>query len=138
MRCPPPASCQGGASAYGFGWSLSGLSQIQRGPRNLADDGIVKGVGLLADDAFYLDGEKLVEVASAEPGAREFRTRIESYVRIRAYNWGPSGPEYFVAETRAGLRMVYGMKAETRVTLASGTPKAKGRLNEPAKGRTRE
>src|SRR4051794_4163287 len=51
---------RGGPSAFGVGWALTGFSVIQRGPRNLRDDGVVRGVQLDRDDAFFLDGEKLV------------------------------------------------------------------------------
>lgn len=112
-------SSQGGPSPYGFGWSLSGLSQIQRGPKNVTDDGVVDGVKLLATDAFYLDGGKLVEVESELTGVREFRTRIESYSRVRAYEWSEHGPAYFVVETRAGLTMTYGKTLRTRVGIGA-------------------
>lgn len=113
-------SSRGGISAYGFGWSISGLSQIQRGPRNLADDANVAGVRFAADDALFLDGEKLVEVSSGVAGVREYRTRIDSMVRVRSYDPSATGPGYLVVETRAGLKMTYGATAASRVTLANG------------------
>ena len=73
IRLPPGAggleprlslsyNSRGGPSPFGVGWTFSGYSVIQRGPRNLRDDGMVRGVRLDADDAFFLDGEKLVLV----------------------------------------------------------------------------
>lgn len=114
-------SSRGGVSAFGFGWSVTGLSQIQRGPRNLTDDGKVAGVRFSADDALYLDGEKLVEVPSDQAGVREYRTRTDSMVRVRAYQGDPSGPGYLIVETRAGLKMTYGATAASRVALANGS-----------------
>ncbi len=113
-------SSRGGPSAFGYGWSLSGLSSIQRGPRNLRDDGVVSGIALTADDALYLDGEKLIEVPSQTPNAREFRTRIDSISRVRAYEADALGPGRLVVETRAGLIMAYGSRAESRVALQTG------------------
>ncbi|PVX28408.1 RHS repeat-associated core domain-containing protein [Sphingomonas pokkalii] len=113
-------SSRGGVSAYGFGWSVSGLSQIHRGPRNLTDDGRVAGVRFSADDALTLDGEKLVEVASATAGFKEYRTRIDTFVRVRAYAEGASGSGRIVVETRAGLTMSYGSTPRSRVSLADG------------------
>lgn len=107
---------RGGASPVGMGWAIQGMSSVQRGPRNLPEDGKVTGVSGRDTDALYLDGDKLVEVeAPAGAAFREFRTRIDTYARIRAYDWGPTGPSHLVAETRAGLKMRYGASAATRV-----------------------
>lgn len=37
---------RGGPSAYGFGWAVGGVSSVQRGPRNIPEDGSVRGVYL--------------------------------------------------------------------------------------------
>lgn len=110
-----------GPGPAGFGWSITGLSVIQRGARNLADEGVVRGIRFDERDALLLDGEKLVEIA-ASPGTeyREYRSRVDSLSRIRAYEWSPSGPSRFVVETRAGLRMYYGTTPASRVRTASG------------------
>lgn len=111
---------RGGASALGFGWAIGGLSSVQRGPRNLGEDGIVRGVSLDVDDALYLDGDKLVQVgADPSEGFREFRTRIEKYSRIRAYEWDAAGPKRIVVETRAGLKLMFGSGVVSRVMMQS-------------------
>lgn len=113
-------SSAAGDSPFGYGWSISGLSLIQRGPRNLANDGVVQGITLTDDDALYLDGEQLVEVASSETSVREFRSRIDNLSRVRSYSNGSDGPTYLVVETRAGLKLTYGASANSRVSLATG------------------
>jgi RHS repeat-associated protein len=114
-------STRAGIGAAGMGWSIAGLSVVQRGSRNLSDDGEVRGIRFDEFDALLLDGEKLVEVRrNAVADWREYRSRIDSYARIRAYGWSAQGPERFVVESRAGLRMFYGTSNRDRVTTSSG------------------
>ena len=109
---------RGGASPVGFGWAIAGLSTVQRGPRNLGEDGIVRGVQIDEGDALFLDGEKLVQVDAGQAGGyREFRTRVDNYSRIRAYEWDSAGPKRMTVETRAGLRLYFGSTTASRVIL---------------------
>jgi RHS repeat-associated protein len=114
-------STRGGPGPAGFGWMIGGLTAIQRGPRNLSDDGEVTGVWLKSTDAFYLDGEKLVRVGNdPSTGVQEFRSRVDSYSRIRAYAWTEQGPSRFVIETRAGLKLFYGASDNSQIRLHGG------------------
>ncbi|MBX7134185.1 MAG: hypothetical protein K1X67_16050, partial [Fimbriimonadaceae bacterium] len=107
---------RGGPSAYGFGWAVGGVSSVQRGPRNIPEDGSVRGVYLEQRDALYLDGEKLVQVSVNTDGSREFRTRVDNYSRIRAYDWNDQGPKRIVVNTRAGLKLFFGSSNASRVS----------------------
>lgn len=107
---------RGGSSAYGFGWAVGGISSVQRGPRNIPEDGSVRGVYLEQRDALYLDGEKLVQVSVNTDGSREFRTRVDNYSRIRAYDWNDQGPKRIVVNTRAGLKLFFGSSSASRVS----------------------
>jgi RHS repeat-associated protein len=111
-----------GPSAFGFGWSVGGISSVQRGPRNIPEDGAVRGVYLDHQDALYLDGEKLVQVSVNADGSREFRTRIDNYSRIRAYDWNDQGPQRIVVNTRAGLKLFFGSSSTSRVSQGPSTP----------------
>ncbi|MBO1542139.1 RHS repeat-associated core domain-containing protein [Pseudomonas sp. OA65] len=111
-----------GPSPYGFGWSVGGVSSVQRGPRNMPEDGAVRGVYLDQQDALYLDGEKLVQVSVNADGAREFRTRVENYSRVRAYEWTDRGPQRIVVETRAGLKLFFGSTSSSRVSQGPNGP----------------
>ena len=113
---------RGGPSPYGFGWTVGGLSSIERGPRNIAEDGIVSGVYLDDRDALYLDGEKLVQVSVGSDGSREYRSRIDNYSRIRAYEWTSAGPQRLIVDTRAGLKLYFGTTEATRVRIGTGGP----------------
>ncbi|WP_300300644.1 RHS repeat-associated core domain-containing protein [uncultured Muribaculum sp.] len=52
---------QTGDGNLGRGWSLQGVSSIRRGPSSLYYDGEVNGINLDSEDAFFLDGMRLIE-----------------------------------------------------------------------------
>jgi hypothetical protein len=49
-----------GEGILGPGWSLAGLSEIRRVPKNFYHDNQVDGVDLLNSDRFALDSNRLV------------------------------------------------------------------------------
>jgi YD repeat-containing protein len=127
---------QGGNGLLGVGWSLAGLSAIQRvpsnpyldlpfGARDAAVDGFVanpstfssRGLLFTNADRFALDGQPLVPVSGAN-GAHntEYRTELDSFVRVRSYGSQSGGPSYFVVETKDGLKMFYGQTVDSRIS----------------------
>src|SRR5579859_7525130 len=106
-------SSQGGAGILGFGWSLSGISAITRGPQTRAIDGhgtdnFVRGVNFSSSDRFYLDGQRLIAISGADGAdGTEYRTENDSFSRIVSYS-SSNGPTYFRVWTKAGLIMEFG------------------------------
>jgi len=49
-------------SSLGAGWLIGGIPRISRGPKTWEADGYISGVDLVRDDAFYIDGERLVPI----------------------------------------------------------------------------
>lgn len=91
----------------GEGWSLAGLSSIQRCPASIAQDGQNRQVGLLDSDRLCLDGMRL-QLLSGEyfkPGS-VYRTEIDSFARIQASGSGASLG--FEVRTRDGRILTYG------------------------------
>jgi RHS repeat-associated protein len=115
----------------GVGWSLGGLSQISRCPRNLAQDGVISPVQQSAHDRFCLDGQRLVLASGATYGATgaEYRSEIESFARVRSHGTAGSGPQYFVVEAADGRVLEYGATADSRIDvggrMVSGTATAR-------------
>ncbi|MBN0749581.1 hypothetical protein JTM00_36590, partial [Pseudomonas aeruginosa] len=75
----------GGGGVLGEGWSLAGLSSIERCPASIAQDGQNRQVGLLESDRLCLDGMRL-QLLSGEyfkPGS-VYRTEIDSFSRVQA------------------------------------------------------
>ncbi len=113
-------SSQGGNGPLGVGFSLSGLSGISRVGRTLTQDGVRGGVNLDANDRFALDGQRLIAISGLDGAdGTEYRLEFDPSSRIRSYNTQGSGPERWVVETKAGLKMDFGLYSNSRVT-ASG------------------
>lgn len=55
---------QRGNSVLGVGWAISGLSAISRSNKNIYYDGEAKGIVMSTDDAFVLDGTRLILLSS--------------------------------------------------------------------------
>lgn len=51
---------QSGYGIAGYGVNISGLSAITRGTKDIFHDGAAKGMSHEADDAYYLDGKRLI------------------------------------------------------------------------------
>ena len=101
----------------GIGWSIAGLSVIQRCARTVEQDGVAGPVTQSPADRYCLDGQRLVVVNGLDYGApgAEYRSEIESYARIRSWGSAGTGPAYFVVETRDGRILEYGATADSRI-----------------------
>jgi RHS repeat-associated protein len=94
----------------GYGWQISGLSGISRGPKNYYYDGKAKGIDLDTTDRFYLDGQRLVTTNSSAYGnaSAEYQTDNDNFTRVKQYGTNTYGPAYFKAETKSGVIFEYG------------------------------
>ena len=112
-------SSDAGDGQIGTGFSLSGLSQISRCDKTVADDGVADGVALTADDRFCLDGRKLVAVSGTYGGnGTEYRTIPDAHVRIRSFvaaGAAGQGPTSFTVWTADGLLQEFGAEGATSV-----------------------
>ncbi len=100
----------------GVGWSVSGLSEIRRCARSLAQDGVIEGVMLNMSDRFCVDGVQL-KVTSGTYGANgsEYRAELDDITRYTAYGTSGDGPSYFKAEAKNGLTYFYGLSTKSRI-----------------------
>jgi YD repeat-containing protein len=107
----------------GAGWSISGLSSITRGNRNLQTDGRVTGVSLTDNDALYLDGERLIPIASSGSGASktvEYRKRVDDVSRTTQVG-ADLASSTFVTETKGGLKLYFNGANNSRILAADQT-----------------
>lgn len=65
----------------GVGWQLQGLSKISRCLKTIAQDGAAGAIRFQDDDAFCLDGERLIPVRA---GALEFRLEKHPFTKVIA------------------------------------------------------
>src|SRR5713226_7067282 len=114
----------------GVGWSVSGLSLIQRCGRTIALDGLKGGVNYDTNDRFCIDGQRLIAINNGVYGANgtEYRTEKEIFSRIISYRddttFTGSGPQYFRVTTKSGTVMEYGVTTDSRIE-AQGKPTAR-------------
>ncbi|MFD2263439.1 FG-GAP-like repeat-containing protein [Lacibacterium aquatile] len=114
-------SSQSGNGMMGVGWGLYGLSSITRCPRTKAQDGIVGSVNYDANDRFCLDGKRLNVVGDGVYGASgtEYRTEIQEFSSVVSSGAVGSGPASFVVRTKGGLRLEYGITADSQIKLSA-------------------
>ena len=116
-------SSSGGNGLLGLGWSVIGISTIQRSSKTLAQDGEIDGISFDGGDSYSLDGERLILV-SGRYGAdgSQYSTEQNVQMRITAKGTTPgfTSPAGFEVRTKAGLIMEYGNSTDSRIE-AQGT-----------------
>ncbi|MCT4599039.1 MAG: FG-GAP-like repeat-containing protein [Vallitalea sp.] len=84
---------QSGNGLAGWGWNISGLSSIQRVPRNIHFDNELKPIQWDSSDALALDGVRLIE-SKRENGKIFYRKEnFDPFTTIVASKINESGPE---------------------------------------------
>ncbi|MET7552266.1 FG-GAP-like repeat-containing protein, partial [Streptomyces sp. NPDC005500] len=111
----------------GVGFGLSGLSQISRCAKTVADDGVALGVQLDDQDRLCLNGQKLVAVSGAYGAdGTEYRTQPDSHVRVKSFRAAGTpasviGPTDFTVWTADGAVQRYGVDGtNTLITKPTG------------------
>lgn len=84
---------QQSAGYLGVGWSLSGISEITRCNRTVAQDGTAAPVALATSDALCLDGQRLQLTGGAygEAGST-YQTEVANFEQVTAYESAGNGP----------------------------------------------
>ena len=109
-----------GSTANGFmgvGWSLSGLSSLNRCNATLVEDSFIAEPQFNENDRFCRDGIKLVVAGDVGYGhaGSEYYSVVDGHDKILAYGQKDSGPEYFEVTTAAGRKLIYGNSSESRI-----------------------
>ena len=104
----------GAFGMVGFGWSLTGLSSIERCPISMAQsgDGFPRPIRDDVSDRFCLDGRQLVAISGGYgQDGTEYRTEIESFTRVISRGQGGSAsPANFIAYAKDGRVLLYGSR----------------------------
>ena len=106
----------GGSGPAGYGFSVSGLSQITRCPPTWDQDGVLPDpVDFDSSDKFCLDGQRLIAVQGAygEIGT-EYRTETESFSKVVSVGGLANDPGSFTVKTKSGLIYEYGTTPDSR------------------------
>ncbi|MDN3577736.1 SpvB/TcaC N-terminal domain-containing protein, partial [Chitinimonas viridis] len=105
----------GGNGIAGMGWTLNGLSKIQRCGKTILQDGRTDTVRFTQADRLCLDGQRLVLVnlplsdTNYWADNAEYRTEMESFTRIKRTGGG------FTLETKSGHTQYYGDSDNSRL-----------------------
>ncbi|WP_444788162.1 chitobiase/beta-hexosaminidase C-terminal domain-containing protein, partial [Rheinheimera sp. NSM] len=110
-----------GNGPVGIGWSIGGLSSIERCRQTPVQDGAFKAVTLTNSDRLCLDGQRLVVVSGSYGAAGSvYATEIDSQVKVTAVGNLHGGPEYFEVRRPDGSISYYGNAEDSRFSAASG------------------
>lgn len=101
---------QQGNSEVGMGWSISGLSRIERTSQNIYYDGKTQGVEMKNTDAFVLDGVRLINL-SQESDHILYESEI-GHIKVKGYISG-NVMLYFEVFYPDGRKGVYGETSNT-------------------------
>lgn len=109
---------QSGNGTAGWGFNVSGISAITRGPRDIYHDGAAEGISHGLSDAFFLDGQRLI-VQEEEAGSDSVVFCPENAPYTRVVLHGHTGPTqtsiWFSVATPDGMTYEYG-KGSSRQT----------------------
>lgn len=102
-------SSQSGQGVAGYGWHIGGLSVISRTGQNFYNDGAARGIELDHNDKFCIDGQRLV-LTSGTYGYDQatYQTENDIFTRVQSLNSSGNGPLKFMAQTKTGLKNLYG------------------------------
>jgi RHS repeat-associated protein len=113
-----------GNGLLGVGMSLVGFPTITRCDQNLAQDGVVKAVAVVAADKLCLDGNRL-RLTSGTYGATgsKYQTEIETYSQVIANGTTGFGPQWFEVKLKNGLSYEFGNTTDSRIGFGGSTTK---------------
>ena len=111
-------SSQAGNGVAGYGCSISGISVITRVPRDIFHDGAAAGISYTADDAFSLDGQRLI-LTQAAAGSDSAVYCLENDPRTRIVMHGLTSQtlsdQHFVMEGTDGTKCEYGLSQNSQL-----------------------
>ncbi len=115
---------QSGMGIAGWGMSVSGLSVITRGGKDIYHDGDTRGIAYDGHDALYLDGVRLL-LASGTEGATNavYHPEGDPFTDVTVKNGSSAtGPVWFEVNTPDGRTLRYGYTTSSRLQVTvSGT-----------------
>ncbi|WP_304182255.1 SpvB/TcaC N-terminal domain-containing protein, partial [Pseudoalteromonas prydzensis] len=109
-------SSRNGNGIAGVGWSLSAGSSITRCAATYAQDNFTQNPQYNSNDRLCLDGQRLVvESGTYGSSGAEYRTEIDSFVRVTQSGYLNGTSTWFKAEYKNGRVAYFGKTAESRL-----------------------
>jgi len=120
---------QSGNGIVGWGCNISGIPVISRAPKDIYHDGLAKGLTHTDDDAYYLDGQRLI-YASGTPGNEGAVYSPESdpltKVIIHGVSNNNTADNWFEVQSSNGMLYHFGKETNARQIYTSNS---KPRIN---------
>lgn len=109
---------QSGMGNVGWGCNITGISAITRSTKDIYHDGQAGGMSYGSDDAYYLDGKRLIYVSGTEGEVGcLYHPEDEPFTDVRIES-GTSGT-YFEVKSPDGNTAVYGNDDNSRIAFSS-------------------
>lgn len=108
---------QSGNGVAGYGCSITGISVITRGMRDIAHDGAAGGVGYDTSDALYLDGKRLI---SDPAGSGVYSPEGEPFTKVSLHGNPMTVNCWFEVDTNDGMVYEFGRDSNSRQTVTMG------------------
>ncbi|MEJ7740373.1 MAG: SpvB/TcaC N-terminal domain-containing protein [Chitinophagaceae bacterium] len=100
----------------GYGWNLSGISAITRGPQTKLYNGNVSPLELDSDDNFYLDGQLLIPTTGINGGDEtQYSMEAETFFKIESVGGFNGNPDFWRITQKDGSTVEYGIKPEDKL-----------------------
>lgn len=104
-------------SIMGPGWTLGGLSAIERCNLTIVQDGASVAVQLVQSDGYCLDGKRLrLSTGTYGASGSTYRTEVADFSLITASGSTGTGPASFTVQAKNGWIYEYGNTADSSVT----------------------
>ncbi len=98
---------QSGNGIAGWGWNISGLSQITRTRKNYYFDQEAAPIDWTKESPLSLDGQRLIIISKSDDQI-EYKTESESFNKIIGTNLQAWGPKIITVYTKDGKTLTYG------------------------------
>ena len=115
-------SSRSGNGIAGMGWSLSASSSITRCAATYAQDGFMQNPQYNSNDRLCLEGQRLINTSgSYGSSGTEYRTEIDSFVRVTQSGSLNGSSTWFRVEYKNGRVAYFGKDAKSRLVHSGKT-----------------
>ena len=109
---------QSGYGLVGYGCNISGLSVITRGGKDIYHDGVAQGVSYTDEDAFFLDGKRLIyQSGNQSQGGAVYVPEGEPFTKVVFH--GTGNASFVQVKANDGITYTYGNTNGTKLTITN-------------------
>ncbi|MEM7037077.1 MAG: FG-GAP-like repeat-containing protein, partial [Bacteroidota bacterium] len=100
-----------GDGPFGYGWQIGGIPEITRVQPTIAQDGVMDGIDMDANDRWSLNGERLIATNGPESAnMTHYRTENDRFAQITCHGFSTGNPFSFSGRFKDGRRITYGAR----------------------------